>query len=93
MSVKTIEVEIYQCDHENPKGDQCELQGERTQIKQCIKCGIDICSRHYQLITVNRSGSTLLSYYFCFSHAEQFIKSLITELGDSRPSAAGGMGK
>jgi len=93
LSVKTIEVEIYQCDHLSPSGERCELSGERNSIKQCIKCGMDICSRHYQLITVNRSGSILLSYYFCFDHAEEFVAGHIKEFGDSRPTAAGGMGK
>ncbi len=93
MSVKTIEVEIYQCDHVSPGGERCELSGERNQIKQCVRCGMDICSRHYQLITVNRSGGTLLSYYFCFDHAEEFINSHIEDLGDTRPTGAGGMGK
>ena len=54
---------------------------------------MDICSRHYQLITVNRSGGILLSYYFCFAHAERFVETLIEDFGDSRPTAAGGMGK
>ena len=93
MSVKTIEVDIYQCDHKDARKQQCELQGERNQIKQCVKCGMDICSRHYQLITVNRGGSTLLSYYFCFNHAEEFLGALIEDLGDTRPTGSGGMGK
>ena len=54
---------------------------------------MDICSRHYQLITVSRSGSILLSYYFCFDHAEEFITGRIEEFGDTRPTGAGGMGK
>lgn len=93
MSIEKIEVEIYRCDHEGASGERCELKGERQAIKQCITCGMDICSRHYQLITVNRSGGILLSYYFCFAHAERFVETLIEDFGDSRPTAAGGMGK
>lgn len=93
MSVKTIEVEIYRCDHASGSGERCEVEGERHAIRQCAKCGMDVCSRHYQLITVNRSGGILLSYYFCFPHAEEFVAGIVEDLGDTRPSASGGMGK
>ena len=94
MSVKTIDVEIYQSDQVSTLGgEQCKSSGERNQIRQCVRCGMDICSRHYQMITVNRSGSTLFPCYLCFDHAEKFISSHLEDLRDTRPTGAGGMGK
>ena len=93
MSKTTIIVEIFQCDHTDESGEQCIIRGERNSIKECAKCGMDLCSRHYQFLTVTRHGGNILSYHFCYKHAGEFIDKLIKFYGDTRPMAQGGMGK
>ena len=93
MSKTTITVEIFQCDYTNESDERCALQGERSSIKECVKCGMDLCSRHYQFLTVNRHGGNILSYYFCHEHANEFIDTLIESFGDTRPVSYAGIAK
>ena len=93
MAKTTITVEIYECDHIDDSGNKCDLKGERNSIKECAICKIDLCSRHYQFLTVNRHGGNMLSYYFCNEHSNDFIESLVEKYGDTRPQASPNMGK
>lgn len=93
LSKKQITVDIYQCDHIDEESSRCDIEGERQSIKQCAMCKMDLCSRHYQMLSVTRSGSTLLSYFFCPKHAEEFIDTLVKTFGDSRPISYAGMAK
>ena len=93
MSKKTIEVEIYQCDNTDESGEKCDLEGERNSIKECAKCGMDLCSRHYQFLTVTRHGANILSYHFCHDHANEFVDALIERYGDSRSVPYAGTAK
>lgn len=94
MSKKTITIEVYQCDHVDENGIRCTNEGERQAIKQCAMCKKDLCSRHYEFWQVTSApGRTSLSYHFCPEHAEEFIKTLVNTLGDTRPVAYAGMAK
>ncbi|NIP30526.1 MAG: hypothetical protein GTN59_08205 [Candidatus Dadabacteria bacterium] len=93
MSKTTITVEIFQCDHTDDSSNRCTIKGERSSIKECGICAMDLCSRHYQFLTVTRHGGTLLSYYFCNEHANEFINGLVETYGDTRPQASPNMGK
>ena len=93
MAKTTITVDIYECDYKDDKGEKCELKGERSSIKECAICGIDLCSRHYQFLTVSRHGGNILSYYFCNEHSNEFIELLVNKYGDTRPQGSPNMGK
>lgn len=93
MSKKKITLEVFQCDHVDDENGRCDMEGERQAIKQCAMCNNDLCSRHYQMLCVTRGGSTILSYFFCASHADEFLDTLIKTFGDSRPVAYAGMAK
>ncbi len=94
MSTKTITVEIYQCDYVNSNGDRCDSEGERQAIKACALCKKDLCSRHYDVISVtSRGGRDSLTYHFCEDHTQEFMDTLISTFGDTRPVAYAGMAK
>jgi hypothetical protein len=94
MSKKTITVEMYQCDHTDEKGNRCINEGERQAVKECAMCKKDLCSRHYEMLTVSRmGGGTALSYFFCSDHAKEFIKTLAKTFGDTSPVPYAGMAK
>lgn len=93
MSRKQVTIDIYQCDFVDERGSPCTIEGERQAIKQCAMCKKDLCSRHYQVLSVTKSGGTLLTYFFCPEHAEEFVQTLIKTFGDSRPVPYAGMAK
>jgi len=94
MSKKTITVDIFQCDDVEGNGSRCTNQGERQAIKECSMCKKDLCSRHYQMLSINKMGGvTALSYFFCAEHAEEFINTLIKTFGDTGPIPYAGMAK
>ena len=93
MSKKTVTLEIFQCDHMDDSSNQCNIEGERQAIKQCALCQKDLCSRHYEMLTVNRHGGTILSYFFCSEHADEFIETLVKTFGDTKPIPYAGMAK
>ncbi len=93
MSKKQITVDIFQCDYEDEENGRCTIEGERQAIKQCAMCKMDLCSRHYQMLSVTKSGGTILSYFFCPEHSEEFVDTLIKTFGDSRPVPYAGMAK
>lgn len=93
MSKREVTIELFRCDHVDDSGNRCELEGERQSIKQCALCKTDLCSRHYEYLSVTKHGGTILSYFFCKKHADEFIDTLINSFGDSRPITTGGMAK
>ena len=93
MSKKEVTVEIYQCDDLETDGSRCEIEGERQAIKECALCKKDLCSRHYNVLSVTKSGSIVLTYFFCSEHAEEFIDTLKKTFGDTGPIAYAGMAK
>ena len=93
MSKKEITVEIYQCDELEKDGEPCTLEGERQAIKECVMCKKDLCSRHYNVLSVTRSGSIILTYFFCSKHSDEFINTLVKTFGDTRPVPYAGMAK
>ena len=93
MSKKEVTVEIYQCDDLEADGSRCEIEGERQAIKECALCKKDLCSRHYNVLSVTKSGSIVLTYFFCSVHAEEFIDTLKKSFGDTGPIAYAGMAK
>lgn len=93
MSKRKISVEIYQCDDIGENGERCTLEGERLAIKECVMCKKDLCSRHYQVLSVTKSGNTVLTYFFCSEHSEEFLDTLVKTFGDTRPVAYAGMAK
>lgn len=94
MAKKTIQIDIFICDHVDEEGNECENEGERNAIKQCAMCQKDLCSRHYEYLSVtSKTNRVSLSYYFCFDHAEEFMNTLIDTFGDTRPVAYAGMAK
>jgi len=94
MSTKTITVEMYQCDYVHPDGTRCESEGERQGIKRCALCNKDLCSRHYEQVSVSsRGGRETLIYHFCEEHTHEFMDTLINTFGDTRPVAYAGMAK
>jgi len=94
MSSKTITVEIFQCDHVSDDGERCASEGERITIKTCALCQKDLCSRHYEQISVSsRGGRESLTYHFCDEHTQEFMDTLINTFGDTRPVAYAGMAK
>jgi len=94
MSKKTITVEMYQCDYEHEDGTRCDSEGERQGIKPCALCKKDLCSRHYEQVSVSsRGGRETLIYHFCEDHTQEFMDTLINAFGDTRPVAYAGMAK
>ncbi len=93
MSKRKISVEVYQCDNIGEDGERCTLEGERLAIKECVMCNKDLCSRHYQVLSVTKSGNTVLTYFFCSEHSEEFLETLVKTFGDTRPVAYAGMAK
>lgn len=93
MSKREVTIEIYKCDHKNDSGESCTVEGERQSIKVCAMCNKDLCSRHYQVLTVTRGGSNVLSYFFCPDHADEFVETLVKTFGDTRPVPYAGMAK
>ena len=93
MSKKEVTIEIYQCDDTEADGNRCEIEGERQAIKECALCKKDLCSRHYNVLSVTKSGSIVLTYFFCSEHAEEFINTLKKSFGDTGPIAYAGMAK
>ncbi len=94
MAKKRITIDVYQCDNLDQNGDRCTSEGERHAIKQCAMCKKDLCSRHYEMLTVARMGGiTALTYSFCHDHSEEFIKTLSDTFGDTSPVPYGGMAK
>lgn len=94
MSSKTIQVEIFQYDHVNDDGERCASEGERVSIKKCALCNKDLCSRHYEQISVSsRGGRESLIYHFCDEHTQEFMDTLVNTFGDTRPVSYAGMAK
>jgi len=93
MSKRKISIEIYQCDDIGENRERCTLEGERLAIKECVMCKKDLCSRHYQVLSVTKSGNTVLTYFFCSEHSEEFLDTLVKTFGDTRPVAYAGMAK
>ncbi|MGH7885837.1 MAG: hypothetical protein ACRENO_09100 [Thermodesulfobacteriota bacterium] len=93
MSKREVKINLYQCDHADESGTRCDLEGERQAIKQCALCKTDLCSRHYEYLSVTRHGGVYLSYFFCPKHSDEFMDTLIKTFGDTRPIITGGMAK
>ena len=93
MSKKEVTVEIFQCDDNESDGTRCTIEGERMAIKGCAMCSKDLCSRHYHVLNVTKSGSIALTYFFCSEHADEFIDTLKKTFGDTGPIAYAGMAK
>lgn len=93
MSKKQITIDIFQCDHKDGNGERCNIEGERQAIKGCVMCIKDLCSRHYHVLSVTRSGSIVLTYFFCSEHSDEFIETLVKTFGDTRPIPYAGMAK
>jgi hypothetical protein len=97
MAKKIVEVEVVVCDHVDDKG-ACSSEGTRQAIKECAVCKKDLCSRHYQSFSISSLSSPVgagvsLTYFLCWQHAEEFVKTVIQTLGDARPVPYGGMAK
>jgi len=84
MSKKTITVELYRCDH--VEGEKpCPEEGNRLTIKECTMCKKDLCNRHYAIVSVETTKSRMmLTYIFCFEHADEFIQAIVGKFGDPR---------
>lgn len=94
MSKKTVTIEVFECDYVDENGVRCTNEGQRQAIKECAMCKKDLCSRHYEMISISSTGGrTSLTYFFCPEHAEEFINTLIKTFGDTRPVAYAGMAK
>ncbi|GBD39408.1 MAG: hypothetical protein KatS3mg078_1945 [Deltaproteobacteria bacterium] len=94
MSKKTVTIEVFECDYVDENGVRCTNEGQRQAIKECAMCKKDLCSRHYEMISISSiGGRTSLTYFFCPEHAEEFINTLIKTFGDTRPVAYAGMAK
>lgn len=95
MSKKQVTIDIYECDQLDEDGVRCTIEGERQAIKQCALCKKDLCNRHYEALSVTRTGGggTLLTYFFCSEHSEEFLVTLIKTFGDTRPIPYAGMAK
>jgi len=94
MSKRTIEVDIYQCDYVDERGNRCDKEGERQAIRACALCGMDLCSKHYEMVQVGGMGSRAnLMYHFCEDHMDEFLDTLIKTFGDTRSVGYAGMAK
>lgn len=94
MSKRTVEIDLFQCDNIDDKnGERCTSEGERQQIRQCALCNMDLCSRHYQTLSVSSNNVRYLTYFFCKDHSKEFIETLIKTFGDVSPIESGGMAK
>ena len=93
MSKTSVKVELYRCDFKEDDGVQCELEGERQQMRQCAMCNMDLCSRHYQTLSVTNNNARYLTYFFCENHSKEFITTLIKTFGDTTLVDGGGMAK
>ena len=94
MSKRTVEIDLFQCDHMDSKtGERCSSEGERQQIRQCTLCNMDLCSRHYQSVSVSSNNVRYLTYFFCADHSTEFIDTIIRTFGDTSPIESGGMAK
>jgi hypothetical protein len=94
MSKKTVTIEVFECDHVDGNGVRCANEGPRQAIKECALCRRDLCSRHYEMLSVTRMGGmNALTYFFCSEHADEFLSTLIKTFGDTGPVAYAGMAK
>ncbi len=93
MSKRTVKVDMYHCDYTEKSGKRCDLEGEKQQMRQCAMCSKDLCSRHYQSLSVSNNNVRHLTYFFCEEHSEEFINTLIKTFGDTTLVEGGGMAK
>lgn len=94
MAKKTVSIEVFECDHVDENGARCANEGPRQAIKECALCRKDLCSRHYETLSVTRmGGTTALTYFFCSEHADEFLNTLVKTFGDTRPIPYAGMAK
>lgn len=94
MAKKRVTIELLVCDHVDGNGVSCVMEGERQAIKECALCKKDLCSKHYEVLSVTRMGGlTVLTYFFCYEHAQEFLNTLKKTFGDTGPVAYGGMAK
>ena len=93
MSKREIEREVLQCDYVDEDGNRCVNEGDEQAIHVCGVCHKDLCITHYDLTTVTVQGTRdHFTYYFCPSHNDQFMETLVEKFGDSRPVAQTGYG-
>ena len=93
MSRKTIQREVYQCDHIDEEGERCDREGDKEAIKTCGICRKDLCITHSELTTVTVQGTRdHFTYYFCMNHTDEFMENLINKFGDTRPIPQTGYG-
>ena len=93
MSMRTVKVEMFQCDYVDKNGERCDTEGERLQIRECALCHMDLCSRHYQTLSVSNNNVRYLTYFFCENHSDEFVNTLMQTFGDVSPVETGGMAK
>jgi len=90
MFKRTVTIKIFECDHVDEYGIRCTNEGERNAIKKCAMCKKDLCSKHYETISVLYKGRTVLTYFFCPKHANDFIDTVVQVFGDTGPIEAPG---
>jgi len=105
LSKKTIELEIFQCDHVSDNSERCTNENDKDAIKRCHICHMDLCKTHCQIITVVflRAGGNVSDhllqgtrlrflYYFCKEHSDLFQDTVIKRYGEGTyiPNVGGG---
>lgn len=95
MSKREIELEVYQCDHENGQGKRCVNEGNREEMRECHVCRQDLCKEHCEITTISflavgdqisnnllRGSRLRFLYYFCDQHYQEFRKIVIERYGE-----------
>ena len=91
MSKKTIEIEVVQCDYVCENGERCLHEDDKSKMRSCNVCGIDVCESHSGMSYVTsrvlsdsmlRAGQHRYAYCFCAEHIDDLMSFVVKKLGD-----------